>query len=102
MSTSSPHGLTRIVKDTLVIRVSTRVLAFATENHPNFWDIEKDVPRIKVTNRKQWAKAVRDALEREEEDGSTIITAALDKAVAYAVEQGEEGIEFLDELSSEC
>ena len=95
----STRPLVRIVKGSLVIRLSSRVLAFATENHPEFWDAENDKNRVKVTDREQWTEAVRDALlvEEEEEDGSTFLTRALDKAIAHAVEQGEEGIEFLDE-----
>lgn len=93
----SVRPLVRIVKGDLVIRISARALAFATNNHPEFWDGENDKQRVKVTDRKQWVQATRNALEREEEDGSTPVTRMLDAAVAYAVEQGEEGIEFLDE-----
>ena len=97
MATNNSHPRARIVKDALVIRVPARVLAFATNNHPDYWDGENDKQRVKVTDPKQWMKAVRDALEHEEEDGSNMLTAVLDKAIAHAVEQGEEGIEFLDE-----
>lgn len=89
----------KIEKGALVIRIPAKVLESATNNHPEFWDAEKDRQTIKVTDRKQWLTAVRDALLDEEEDGSTRLTSALDRAIAHAVEQGEEGVEFLDESS---
>lgn len=91
------HNLSRIVKGALVIRIPARVLKFATENHPEFWDAENDSNRLKVTDPKVWLEAVRNTLEKEEEDGSTMLTALLDKAVAEAVEQGEEGVSLDDE-----
>lgn len=87
----------KIEKGALVIRISAPVLEFATNNHPEFWDGENDRQTVKVTDRKQWLKSVRSALLSEEEDGSTMLSSVLDRAIQHAVEQGEEGIEFLDE-----
>lgn len=99
MSTNNSHPRARIVKGALVIRIPARVLAFATDNHPDYWDGENDKHTVKVVDPDQWMKSVRDALEHEEEDGSNMLTAVLDKAIAYAVDQGDEGIDFLDSPS---
>lgn len=90
----------RIVKGALVITIPAGVLKFATENHPDYWDGENDRNPLKVTDAKVWMKSVRDALQAEEEDGSTMLTAALDKAIAHAVEQGEEGCELIEESTA--
>ncbi len=90
------HPMVRIVNGALVIRIPGRVIEFATNEHPEYWDAENDRQRIKVIDRAQWLKSVRDSLLNEEEDGSTVLTAALDKAVAYAIEQGFEGCEETD------
>lgn len=101
MATNNSHPRARIVKDALVIRIPMRVLKFATNNHPEFWDGEKDKHTVKVSDPKVWMRSVAQALEHEEEDGSTMLTEVLDKAVAHAVNNGEEGVEFLDEPATE-
>lgn len=75
--------------------VGTNALTFAAENHPDFWDGESDpdVPNIKVTDREVFARAVVDAINKEAEDGSTLLTRMLDAAIAAAVEDGCEGVD---------
>lgn len=90
----------KIEKDAIVIRLPAKVLEFATNNHPDFWDAESDCQTVRVTNRKQWMKAVRAALLEEEEDGSTMLTSVLDRAISHAIEQGEEGVEYLDDFNA--
>jgi len=75
--------------------VGMNVLAFAAENHPDFWDGESglDVPNIKITDRQEFARAVADAINDEAEDGSTLLTRMLDAAIAKAVEDGCDGVD---------
>ncbi len=83
----------RIEKDAIVIRAHAQCVAFATENHPTFWDAENDKNTLKVEDEKLWLKGVLYQLQCEEEDGSTLVHHMLDKAIENAVDQGEEGLE---------
>lgn len=75
--------------------IGMKVLGFAAENHPDFWDGESgiDVPNIKITDRQEFARSVADAINDEAEDGSTLLTRMLDAAIAKAVEDGCDGVE---------
>jgi hypothetical protein len=75
--------------------IGMKVLGFAAENHPDFWDGESglDVPNIKITDVQEFALAVAEAINDEAEDGSTLLTRMLDAAIAKAVEDGCEGVD---------
>ncbi|GAB4059934.1 hypothetical protein [Uliginosibacterium sediminicola] len=77
------------------MQVSIGTLRFAAENHPDFWDgvSGASVPNIKVTDAQEFAKAVAQVINDEAEDGSTLLTRMLDKAIAKAVESGCEGVD---------
>jgi len=77
------------------LSVGDSVLRFAAENHPDFWDGNsgKDVPNIKVTDISEFAKEVVMKLNEEREDGSTLVTDLLDKAIKQSVEDGCTGID---------
>lgn len=77
-----------------VIRVSRKVLAFAADNHPNYWDAENDKQTFKVLDYAGFADDVVNALNDEGEDGSTPVTRLLDAAIAHALEQGSEHVDF--------
>ena len=77
----------------LVIKIGGAVLAFATEQNPRLWDGEKDGPGFKITDAKVFAQDVMYAMNRESEDGSTLLTRMLDQATLNALESGSEGIE---------
>lgn len=83
----------KAVDGALDMRIGTKILAFAAENHPDLWDAEKDRGRFKVTDPVAFAQEVERALNRESEDGSTMLTRMLDAAVLEAIEQGGEGVE---------
>lgn len=76
--------------DELVVRLHKDTLAFAAANHPEFWDgqSDADTPNIRVTNKDKFLAAIVHQLNEEGEDGSTIITRAIDKAITLAVESG--------------
>lgn len=71
-------------------------LCFAAENHPDFWDGVSgiSVPNIKITDVQEFALEVARAINDEAEDGSTLLTRMLDKAIAKAVESGCEGAHY--------
>lgn len=73
--------------------VGMDVLAFAAENHPDFWDGETDGPNIKITDMQEFARAVAEAVNKEAEDGSTLLTRMLDEAIVRAVEDGCDGVD---------
>ena len=54
--------------------------------------IEDSAP--KVTDPREWMKAVVDELNHEEEDGTTLVHLMLDEAFEKAADQGAEGIRF--------
>ncbi len=90
--------LRAVVRDgCLVISVDAETVKFATENHPDFWDGEAGVYTLIVKNKLKWLRSVVDSLNSESaEDGSTILTSAMDKALALAAENGEVGVEFFE------
>lgn len=79
----------------LYIRIGSKVLAFAAENNPHLWNGEKDGPGFRITNPNAFARNVMYALNKEAEDGSTLLTRMLDQATLNAVESGSEGVEEL-------
>ncbi len=87
--------LAKIEGDELVIRLPIDALVTATEACPAFEPIEDSAP--KVTDPREWMKAVVDELNHEEEDGTTLVHLMLDEAFEKAADQGAEGIRFSDE-----
>lgn len=80
----------KIENDEIVIRLSIDTLAIAWEMSPeNEYD---DVNPNPVTDERLFAAEVVTELEREEEDGTTLVHRALDRAMFNAVENGAEGI----------
>jgi hypothetical protein len=74
--------------------VGNKTLRFAAENHDELWDGTSgaDVPNVKITSMPSFAQAVVNQINKEAEDGSTLLTRMLDKAILQAVESGCEGI----------
>ena len=81
--------------DRIAVYIGFDELAFAAANHPNFWDGESgdDVPNIKITDPAAFAREVVRQLNREEEDGSTLVTKLLDRAIEDAVGDGCDGVD---------
>ena len=80
---------------TLSLFVSGDVLKFAAETHQGLWDGESgpDVPVVKITDQREFAFAVAEAINAEDEDGSTLLTRMLDEAIMQAVEDGCDGVD---------
>lgn len=100
MSTDLP--LTVSIEDgELVIRIGFETLAFAVQHDPQLIIYDAAMGEFfapEVTDEAVWAKEVCRALEREEEDGTTLVHLMLDKAVMQAFESGAEGIKLAEDL----
>lgn len=75
------------------MRIGVKTLAHATEICPELWDAEKDRGSYKVIDPEVFAKEVADKINDEDEQGNTLLTRMLDKAIADAINWGCEGIE---------
>jgi hypothetical protein len=84
----------RVVKGVLTITINADTVQFATDNHPGYWDGETGEQMCKVADKNVWLQSVVERINHEEEDGSTFLTKMMDAAIADAIEQGEEGLEF--------
>ena len=85
----------KVEGDELVIRIGIGTLAWAAQSERRdtpFWVYEWEkaeyVPRWKIINNSEWAKDVVREINREEEDGSSLLTNLLDKASENALDQG--------------
>ena len=86
-----------IIDGQLVVRIGVETLACASD-HSDFSTPYDDkvgdfVPKWKVIDQLEFAKDVARELRREEEDGSSLLTNVLDKAIEAAIGQGSLGIE---------
>lgn len=86
---------------TLSLFVAGDILRIAAETHQGLWDGESDisVPVVKITDQRDFAESVAEEINREDEDGSTMLTRMLDEAIMQAVEDGCDGIDHDYEAS---
>lgn len=82
-----------IKKKTILIEVGFDVVKFATEHHPELYDPERDCGTYAVTDIPEFAKEVVNAINKEEEDGSSPLSDLFDGAIMDAICQGAEGVE---------
>lgn len=89
----------RAARGAISISIGNQTLKHSAAMHPEFWDGETgpDVPNIKVTNAAVFAKEVVRQINREDEDGSTLLTRMFDEAMKQAVENGCEGVDHEEE-----
>ncbi|SFE88407.1 hypothetical protein [Paracidovorax wautersii] len=83
----------RLIDGRLLISVSISTLAHAARHSDYFFRCQEDGCPLQITDEAAFAKSVVEALNCEQEDGSTPITRMLDAATEYVSEQGLEGIE---------
>ena len=74
----------QIIDGSLVLSIGIATLAFSAELQDEHYGFRE----LTVVNQVEFAKDVLRELNSEEEDGSTLITAVLDKAILNAIEQG--------------
>lgn len=89
--------LARIEGDALVIRLDAKVIKSATESSPFLDGYAPDRdggPAVRVTDPAEWMKSVWYELNRETEDGTTLIHLMFDRAFMRAIENGAEGAEL--------
>lgn len=91
----TPYGLAGIEGDAIVIRFTADAAAFAFEHDP-----QAQSPQPPVTDKAAFLRDVLDCLTSEREDGATLLTDALDRAMRKAAEQGSEGIDYDASLQS--
>ena len=83
----------KIIDGKLVISLGIATLAHAARHSEYFFNCAESGTKLKITDEDAFAKSVANALNREEEDGSTPITRMLDEATEWVSEQGEDGID---------
>lgn len=90
-----------VIGNRIVISIGINTAAWATNEHPDFYTYDEKVRdwthKIQVTDIRAFAKEIVRAMLNEREDGSTITTDFMDKAILDAVEDGAVGVEFLKE-----
>ena len=90
--------LARIEGDALVIRLDAKAIKAATEAHPFLGGYDPDLgigPEVRVVDAAEWMKSVCYELNKEAEDGTTLIHSMFDKAFLHALENGGEGAEIV-------
>ena len=87
--------LCKAVGGKIEMGIGMQALCFAAEQHPDLWDGESpySVPVVKITDVQTFAVEVAREINRESENGSTLLTRMLDAAIAKAVEGGCEGVD---------
>lgn len=88
----------KIEDEELVIRVGISILCKAVRQCQVIdyavMEADGDESVVEITDEAVFANAILDALNEEEEDGSTPVHRMFDAAANEAIEQGCEGIEF--------
>lgn len=84
----------RVVDRVLTIEIGIDTLKCAAERHDGFWQPETDRCSLVVSAPEPFADDVLAELLAEGEDGSTAVTKMLDAAIAAAVEDGSEGVDY--------
>jgi len=92
----------RVQGDVLTIEVGINTLAFAALHSPFAYElvggatVDTDDPaeRFRIDDKLDFAHDVASELNREAEDGSSMITALFDNAIQKAIEEGS--IAFID------
>ena len=90
MAKPENSGQAIIEGDALVIRVSLANLPMVLEGA---WAMGKFDTRYKITNVNEFAKELTQALNREDEQGTTPVHELFDGAILYVLEQGGFGID---------
>lgn len=88
-----------VENDQLVVRIGIDTLAHAAAHCERFYDYDQhdSPPYVKITDTLEFARGVLRQLEAEAEDGSSIISDALDDAIVEAHGDGSEGIDYGDD-----
>lgn len=91
--------LASIEGDEVVIRFPVASVETAA---PIAWERRYGAHRLRISDAKAFAKDLVRELNREEENGDTVVLLMLDRAVCKATEDGAEGVEEGDVLCPKC
>lgn len=95
------HVNVDIVDGRLVVSIGIDTLAVAVQYMPQlgeaFDEVEGKEIENEITDADKLAAAIVEALDDEEEDGTTLVHRMLDKAALRAIENGAEGILTADD-----
>jgi hypothetical protein len=79
----------------LIVSIGIDVLAWCAREHPSFWNGEDDdTPNINVTDPEIFAREIQREMEKEAEDGSTLVNRMIDMAIQNAYEDGCQGVAY--------
>lgn len=90
--------IAKIEGSSLVIRLDAKAIKAATEASPFLNGYAPDGnggPTVRVTDPEEWMRSVWYELNKEAEDGTTLIHLMFDKAFLRAVENGADGVELV-------
>lgn len=82
--------------DQLVVRVGVKCLLNAIPL-ADTWPVNDEGESCKIVNTQQFLQDLISELERENEQGATVLHLALDQAATEVTEQGYESVEMPDE-----
>lgn len=85
-----------VTDDQLVMTIGLDCLVNAVTAQPAWPPCGEDGEACKVLDRKQFIADLVHELQREAEDGTTLVHEALDSAAIAAVENGSEAVEYGD------
>lgn len=95
------HVQVELIDGRLVVSIGVDTLATAVKHMPQmddaFDEVEGKEIETEITDADKLAAAIVEALDDEEEDGTTLVHRMLDKAALRAIEGGAEGILTADE-----
>ncbi len=95
------HIQVEIIEGRLVVSIGVDTLATAVKYMPKldeaFDEVECVYIENEITDADKLAAAIVDALDDEEEDGTTLVHRMLDKAALQAIHNGAEGIVTADD-----
>ncbi|WP_036114549.1 MULTISPECIES: hypothetical protein [Luteibacter] len=95
-----PDADAKIIDGEIVIRLSLDTMAFAAERSPALESYSEEASGYLmplITDREAFAKELVHCLNKESEDGSTMVTDMFDAAFSAAADAGAAGIVFPDE-----
>lgn len=98
MKNKDKHLEVKLENDVITISIGIDTLAFAAKHAPDglFYDklFNPEGPIKKIIDKKEFAKDVVYELQREEEDGTTMVHLLFDKAINDAVDNGTCSCEY--------
>lgn len=90
--------IANIVDDKIIIEIEKSTLQYALD----FYNDNTSYGEVSITDINELFKDFCAELNREEEDGTTLLHVAFDSALANAIENGSLGVEEIPNVCYEC